>query len=146
MEHAGRIGFLIRKFYQKNQAIWQRFTPDSSITSVQASALTVLDYHGSLSLTQLGREAAMDPATTRGVVERLRARDMISIESDLADKRKVIVKLEEPGYKLLSKLKKVMPGISEETLAPLNPAEQIALEYLLAKVTRANTRQGQTVR
>ena len=120
-ESARQIGFLVRKFYQKNQAIWQ--------------ALCVLLRDGPCTLTTLGRAAAMDPATTRGVVDRLQRRGMISVIDDPADRRKVIVQLMPAGHDYLELMADVMPQIAEATLTPLNPAERVALEYLLRKVT-----------
>jgi DNA-binding MarR family transcriptional regulator len=132
------IGFLIRKFHQKNQALWQAMCPDPQMTSVQSAALTTIRRLGPCSLTELGRAAAMDPATTRGVVERLRQREMIALFDDPADKRKVIVRLEPRGHRYLTLIEPVLPRISEATLAPLNVAERLALEFLLLKVTEAD--------
>jgi DNA-binding MarR family transcriptional regulator len=131
------IGFLIRKFYQKNQAIWQTLCPDPQMTSVQSATLSALRELGPCSLTDLGRAAATDPATTRGVVERLRQRGMITLLDDPADKRKVIVRLAPPGLRFLATIDPVMPRIADATVAPLNVAERLALEYLLLKVTDA---------
>jgi DNA-binding MarR family transcriptional regulator len=136
-ESARQIGFLIRKFYQKNQAIWQALCVDDQMTSVQSAALSVVQRDGPCSLTALGRAAAMDPATTRGVVERLRVRGMISLLGDATDRRKVIVQLEQPARDYLAAMADAMPRIAEATLKPLNPAECVALEYLLLKVTAA---------
>ena len=134
-ESARQIGFLIRKFYQKNQAIWQRLCPDEAMTSVQSAALSVLLRDGPCTLTTLGRAAAMDPATTRGVVDRLQRRGMISLIDDKADRRKVIVQLLPAAHAYLDAMAETMPWIAEATLTPLNPAERVALEYLLRKVT-----------
>ena len=136
-ESARQIGFLIRKFYQKNQAIWQDLCIDDQMTSVQSAVLSVVFRDGPCSLTDLGRAAAMDPATTRGVVERLRVRGMISLIDDPADRRKVIVQLEQPARDYLAAMSPNMPRIAEATLHPLNPAERIALDFLLRKVTAA---------
>ena len=129
-------GFLIRKFYQKNQAIWQQLCKDAQMTSVQYAVLTVLQHSGPSSLTEIGRQAAMDPATTRGVVERLRLRGMISLDSDSKDRRKVIVKILSPGSSFLRTMDPVMPQVTDATLQPLNAAERLALQFLLLKVTR----------
>ena len=133
-ESARQIGFLIRKFYQKNQAIWQALCPDEAMTSVQSAALSVLLRDGPCTLTTLGRAAAMDPATTRGVVAPLPRRGLVSVIAAPAGRRHVIVELMPPGD-YLGLMAEVMPQIAEATLTPLNPAERVALEYLLRKVT-----------
>jgi MarR family transcriptional regulator, lower aerobic nicotinate degradation pathway regulator len=129
------IGFLIRKFYQKNQALWQAMCPDPQMTPAQSAALSTVRRLGPCSLTELGRAAAMDPATTRGVVERLRQRGMIALLGDPGDKRKVIVRLEPAGSRYLATIAPVMPRITDATVKPLNIAERLALEFLLLKVT-----------
>ena len=105
------------------------------MTSVQSTTLHALRRSGECSLTELGRAAAMDPATTRGVVERLRQRGMIALLDDPSDRRKVIVRLEPAGKKFLAAIDPVLPRITEATLTPLNVAERLALEFLLRKVT-----------
>ena len=39
------------------------------------------------------------------------------------------------AHDYLESMAEVMPRIAEATLTPLNPAERVALEYLLRKVT-----------
>lgn len=131
----GEVGLLIRKFYQKNQAIWQARCIDPHMTSVQYALLNTVAKLGPSSLTEIGRHAAMDPATTRGVVDRLVARGMISAKPSKRDRRKVIVSLEAPAREHLAAMATVVPQIAHATLAPLNPAETVALKYLLDKVT-----------
>lgn len=131
----GEVGLLIRKFYQKNQAIWQARCIDPQMTSVQYALLKTVAKLGPSSLTEIGRMAAMDPATTRGVVDRLVARGMISAKPSKRDRRKVIVSLEAPAREHLAAMAPVVTEIADATLAPLNPAETIALKYLLDKVT-----------
>jgi DNA-binding MarR family transcriptional regulator len=129
-----RIGLVLRKIYQKNQSIWQQHCPDPLLTSVQASALTVLHYQGPCSLSELGAAAAIDQSTVRGVVDRLRKRKLVSLLTDELDGRKVIVKLEPEGEALITDVIPTMRKIVDATLEPLNPAERIALVFLIEKL------------
>lgn len=129
-----QVGFLLRKAHQRNLAIWQSSSTDPQLTSVQAAVLTVLCDVGSCSLTELGREAAMDLATTRGVVDRLQERNLISVAADATDGRKVVVALEPGGWRLISGMKAMLEQVAEVTMSRLNPAERIALVFLLKKV------------
>ena len=129
-----QVGFLLRKASQRNLTIFQKLAPVPSLTSVQAAALIVLVDHSPCSLTTLGRAAAMDPATTRGVAERLSEKGWVSLVSDSRDKRKVMVKLEKKGRQFALDLIPVLNRIADETLSPLNEAERIALVYLLDRV------------
>ncbi len=130
-----QIGFLLRKASQRNLAIFQRQVTFPSLTSVQAAALLVLMDYSPCSLTTLGQRAAMDPATTRGVVERLNERGLISLLSDATDRRKVIVQLEKKGRRLAGELIPILFSIADETMANLNEAERAMLLHLLDKMT-----------
>lgn len=129
-----QVGFLLRKASQRNLTIFQKHAPAQGLTSVQAAALIVLLDFSPCSLTTLGRAAAMDPATTRGVAERLSEKGWVSLVSDSRDKRKVMVKLEKKGRQFALALVPVLYTIADETLEPLNEAERVALVYLLSKV------------
>lgn len=129
-----QVGFLLRKAYQRNMVIFQKHTPIAQLTSMQTAALIVLLEHNLCSLTDLGRAAAMDPATTRGVVERLHERDLVSLLSDSRDKRKVMVQLEKRGRQVAQEMVPILVKIADETMKPLNDAERVALAYLLQKI------------
>ncbi len=94
------IGFLLRKSYQRNMVLFSELSPHSDLTAVQAAALLALKDHSPCSLAELGRMAAMDPATTRGVVERMRKRDLVRTEPSDEDRREVIIHLEKEGKKI----------------------------------------------
>jgi MarR family transcriptional regulator, lower aerobic nicotinate degradation pathway regulator len=133
-----QVGFLLRKASQRNLTIFQKRAPVPSLTSVQAAALIVLLDESPCSLTTLGRAAAMDPATTRGVAERLSEKGWVSFVADKKDKRKVMVRLEKKGRQLALDLVPVLYAIAHETLEPLNEAERVALVYLLAKIANGS--------
>jgi len=130
-----QVGFLLRKASQRNLAIFQKRAPAPSLTSVQAAALVVLLDYSPCSLTTLGRAAAMDPATTRGVAERLSEKGWVSLVPDTKDKRKVMVRLEKKGRHLAIDLVPILYAIADETMEPLNEAERVALVYLLGKIS-----------
>lgn len=130
-----QAGHLLRKAYQRHTAIFQKLSIDPQITSVQLYAMCAIAEEGPCSLTKLGRATAVDPATTRGVVERLRERGYVSLAADPNDKRRVQVSLTEEGIECVRRM--VMPAqeVTRETLKGLNIAEQVALSYLLKKIS-----------
>jgi DNA-binding MarR family transcriptional regulator len=133
-----QVGFLLRKAYQRNMVIFQQHTPVPQLTSMQAATLMVLLDESPCSLTTLGRAAAMDPATTRGVVERLHERELVSLVSDSKDKRKVMVQLVKRGQQLAQDMVPILTRIADETTKSLNDAERIALTYLLEKIANGD--------
>ena len=133
-DYTQQVGHLLRKVYQRHVAIFQQHVGDSQITAVQFITLCALRDHGPSAQNDLVRYTAVDQATIRGVVERLKARDLVSLGPDPTDKRKVIVMLTEPGQALIQQTTDNAVRITEMTYGQLNPAERVALVYLLRKM------------
>jgi DNA-binding MarR family transcriptional regulator len=129
-----QVGHLLRKAYQRHMAIFQQNVGDSQLTAVQFVTLCAVRDHGPSSLTELVKATAVDQATIRGIVERLRARELITLEPDPEDRRKVIVGLSEAGSRLVQQTVPCAAKISELTMSNLNPAEQVAVLFLLRKM------------
>src|SRR5690606_27519191 len=53
---------------------------------------------------------------------------------DSADRRRVLVSLTPEGHELWRAMIPVAEEITQSTLAPLNPAERVALQFLLEKM------------
>jgi DNA-binding MarR family transcriptional regulator len=138
-----QVGHLLRRAYQRHTAIFQRLCPDPQLTSVQLAVLCALSERQASSLSEIGRAAAIDLATTRGVVERLEQRKLIALLADKTDKRKVIVVLEEAGRRLLQEILPHAHQITRQTTSSLNPAELVALDFLLRKLVEVNDEESQ---
>jgi DNA-binding MarR family transcriptional regulator len=76
----------------------------------------------------------MDVATVKGVVERLAKRGLIDTRPDPTDRRRVVVSLTEEGLAVFGRKAAAALAITEETLAPLSPAERDTLAALLARL------------
>lgn len=129
-----QVGHLLRKAYQRHMAIFQQNVGDPQLTAVQFITLCAVRDNGPSSLTDLVSATAVDQATIRGIVERLKARDLITLGHDEQDKRKVIIHLTESGYQLIARTVPLATDITEQTLANLNPGERVAILYLLRKM------------
>ncbi|MGE0798494.1 MAG: MarR family winged helix-turn-helix transcriptional regulator [Lautropia sp.] len=130
-----QVGHLLRKALQRNQAIYGRLSVDSKMTSMQFAVMYTLEKLGPSSLAVIGRKAAIDAATTRDVVKRLESRGFVSVVPDESDRRKSVVALEESGRKMIDAMRPRSRKVAELTMAGLNPAERVALVYLLQKIT-----------
>ncbi|WP_062268303.1 MarR family winged helix-turn-helix transcriptional regulator [Endozoicomonas arenosclerae] len=129
-----QVGFLIRKAHQRNTAIFQQHSVDEQLTPIQFSALCVIADNDNSSLTDLVQITAIDQATIRGIVSRLKKRGLIELVSDPRDQRKVIVRATREGMMLLDEMVPIAKEISDITVEKLNPSEQVALTYLLKKI------------
>ena len=129
-----QIGHLLRKAYQRHLAIFQRNACDPQLTAVQFVTLCAIRDNGPSSLTELVKATAVDQATIRGIVERLKARDLIEQTSDPHDRRKVINSLTDAGWRVLEDMVPCARTISELTMGSLNPAERLAITFVLRKM------------
>lgn len=129
-----QVGYLLRLASQRHATIFQKHTIDQ-LTATQFTTLIRVAEHGDVSQNHLGRMAAMDVATIKGVVDRLKAKGLMQSAPDLVDKRRSIISLTAKGQDLIDDLKAAGLLITEETLAPLTQRERQTLITLLRKIT-----------
>lgn len=129
-----QIGFLLRLASQRHAVIFQDHTVEN-LTPTQFSTLIKISEHGSVSQNHLGRLAAMDVATIKGVVDRLKTKGLVETKADPSDRRRSAIVLTVAGQKLVENLRDVGTRISMETLAPLSASERGTLIRLLKKIS-----------
>lgn len=128
-----QIGFLLRRVQQRHLAIFFDHLPE--LTSTQFAALAKLCELGSVSQNELGRRVAMDVATIKGVVDRLRARDLAVTKKDPNDQRRLLVRPTKAGRAAFNHFSSAALGVTKETLDPLTQKEAERLLTLLSKLT-----------
>lgn len=131
---ADQIGHLLRRAYQRHAAIFQEHISDSQLTVTQFVTLCAIRDHGTSSLSDIVKVTAIDQATTRGIIERLKAKKLIVLSHDTEDRRKVLVSLSATGVKLVGASVPLAMQITEATYGKLNAAERVALSFLLRKM------------
>lgn len=129
-----QVGYLLRLASQRHALIFQQHISDD-LTPMQFSTLIRIAEHGQLSQNHLGRLAAMDVATIKGVVDRLRAKGLVRSTPDLQDRRRSVISLTDEGQQTVAALRLEGHLITKKTLEPLKPAEQRTLLALLRKIT-----------
>lgn len=127
-----QIGFVLRRAHQRHVAIFAAHIAD--LTPPQFAALAKLHETGTTSQNQLGSLIAMDAATVKGVIDRLRARGLVELAPHGADKRRLLVSLTEEGRAAVEQLIPLARQITAETLAPLTRQEAATLMRLLGKL------------
>lgn len=130
-----QIGHLLRRAYQRHVAIFQQTIPDSQLTAAQFVAMCAIKKKPMCSLSDIVKATAIDQATVRGIIERLKTRLLIEVAPDATDRRKVLVKLSEIGTDLVEKTIPFAETISQETFGNLNSAERAGILYLLRKMS-----------
>lgn len=127
-----QVGFILRKANQRHLAIFATHIGD--LTPPQFAALAKLYEEGPSSQNQLGQLIAMDAATIKGVIDRLKARGLVALEPHGSDRRRLVVSLTGEGREKVEALLPEALDISEETLAPLTPRETATFLRLLTKL------------
>ena len=73
-----QVGFILRKAHQRHVSIFAAQIAD--LTPPQFAALAKLHDVGETSQNQLGTLIAMDAATVKGVIDRLKARGLVELD------------------------------------------------------------------
>jgi DNA-binding MarR family transcriptional regulator len=129
-----QVGHLLRKAYQRHLSIFQNNASDPNLTAVQFVTLCTLHDRGPSSQAELVKATAVDQATIRGIVDRLRSRGLIEVSKDASDGRKVMMSLLPEGEAVLKQMYPRAHLITAKTMDRLNSAEQVALLFLLRKI------------
>ena len=127
-----QIGFVLRKAHQRHLAIFASRIAD--LTPPQFAALAKLANVGETSQNQLGSLIAMDAATVKGVIDRLKARGLVELSRHDVDKRRLLVSLTPQGRETVERLIPLAETITAETLAPLSRKEATTLLKLLSRI------------
>lgn len=127
-----QIGFKLRLAYQKHADIFASTLPD--VTPTQFSVLLKLKDEGSLSQNELGRQVAMDAATVKGVIDRLKKRDLVKTSPSSTDLRRLDVSLTGAGSIFIAEAIPKALDISRMTTRRLSRREEAQLLALLDKL------------
>ena len=129
-----QVGYLLRLAGQRHVAIFQKNTM-RNLTPTQFSALVRIDLVGECSQNKLGRMISMDVATIKGVVDRLKKKDLVNLKPDLNDRRRTVISLTDESKALVADLHEMGAYITDATLEPLTGKEKKTLLRLLKKIT-----------
>jgi DNA-binding MarR family transcriptional regulator len=127
-----QIGFVLRKAHQRHVSIFAGRIAD--LTPPQFATLAKLADVGETSQNQLGSLVAMDAATVKGVIDRLKARGLVALSRHGVDKRRLLVSLTAEGRETVDRLIPLAQQITAETLEPLSQREAAALLKLLVRI------------
>lgn len=132
-----QIGHLLRRAYQRHAAIFQQTVPDSQLTAAQFVVLcAVRDGEPSL-VSAVVQATAIDEASVRGIVERLKWRELLVVASDPGDGRKMTLSLTPEGRAMIEKTIPFAQQISEHTFGNLDSSQRAAIMDLLRKMMGA---------
>ena len=129
-----QVGFLLRRAHQRHAALFQEGMGAAELTPTQFTALVKTVELGRVTQNQLGRLAAMDPATIQGVVRRLIARGLVCRRTDPMDRRAAVLTPTAEGVALARQAVACGRRITEVTLAPVPAEDRPHLLAMLRKL------------
>ena len=121
-----QIGFKLRLANQKHLEVFSLMMPE--VTPTQFAVLAKLLAEDPISQNHLGRLVGMDAATTKGVVERLRAKGLVRRTKSTSDMRRLEISLTTEGRAFTEHAIATASAISAATARNLTRRE---LERLL---------------
>ncbi|MCD1625603.1 MarR family transcriptional regulator [Seohaeicola saemankumensis] len=127
-----QIGFKLRLANQKHLEVFARMMPD--VTPTQFAVLAKLMQDEVISQNQLGRLVGMDAATTKGVVDRLRAKGFVRRTKSTSDMRRLEISLTPEGRVFADQAVQTAHQISQATAQNLSRRELERLLELLDKL------------
>lgn len=127
-----QIGYVLRRVTQRHLSIFSDAIPE--VTTTQFAILARLAEMGEMSQNHLGRAAAMDAATVKGVVDRLARQGYVATRPDPDDRRRLTVALTDTGRALFTARMATALDVSARTLDPLTPPERAQLLALLSRL------------
>lgn len=130
-----QIGHLLRNAYQATSAHFARRLRPYNLKPQQFATLARLRELGPTAQNRLGDAVGMPRANIHTMVERLRARGLVTTHADPTDNRKRIVELSREGQQLVGTIIPLDLDSTEDALAPLNAGERKTLYRLLRRLS-----------
>lgn len=129
-----QIGFLLRRAYQRHTAIFRQTVPESQLTAAQFVVMLTVRDRGPCEIPGIVQQTAIDEASLRGIVERLKWRKLLNAEHEPGDARRMVVSLTPAGQEMLEQTVPFAQEITEQTYGDLSAQERATLVALLHKM------------
>ena len=113
--------YLVKRLELVIRALMDDALRPLGVTTLQYTALTVLDSRGPLSSAQLARRSFLRPQTMHEMVLSLEKRGVIAREPQENNKRILLARLTDEGRELLARCNPLVLEIERELLADLPP-------------------------
>lgn len=130
-----QVGHLLRRAYQRHTAIFQSVVPANKLSAAQFVVLCAVRDHQGATIRDIVDATAMDEPAVRGIVERLKWTNLVTIAHEPGDKRHATVTLTALGQSTVNETLPHAQHISELTFGDLNESERQQLTGLLRRIS-----------
>lgn len=129
-----QIGFLLRRAYQRHAAIFKEMVADSQLTASQFVVLCTVRDCGSCQVKPIVEATAIDEPTVRGIIERLKWRELLTATHEPGDARDMVVALTPAGRTIVETITPIAEQITELTFGDLDAGERKSIVTLLRRL------------
>ena len=130
-----QVGHLLRRAYQRHMAIFKETVPDSQLTASQFVVLCSIRDLGGGEVADVVAATAIDEPSVRGIIERLKWRNLVSVSHEPGDTRHMKVELTQEGTDLIEQTVPFALDISDLTFGELDRSERSTLLALLRRIS-----------
>ena len=131
----GSVAHAVARLFREQNRRYGRVVEPFGVSAEQAHLLTLLWTHGgTLSMTELGVEAALSSGTLSAAVDRMEAAGLARRVPDPADRRGVLVEAPRWPAARRERLLAALVATEEELLSPLSRRERASLAELLGRL------------
>ena len=129
-----QIGHLLRRAYQRHVAIFQKAVPDAHLTAAQFVVLCTVRDQPHCDIGDVVKATAIDDVSVRGIIERLKWRELLNAKHEPGDARHLDLTLTPAGTALVAETVPFAEQISQETFGDLNDDERATILRLLRRI------------
>ena len=130
-----QVGHLLRRAYQRHMAIFKETVPDSQLTASQFVVLCSIRDLGGGEVSDIVAATAIDEPSVRGIIERLRWRNLVAVNHEPGDTRHMKVGLTQEGSELVGQTVPFALEISDLTFGDLDRSERSTLLAMLRRIS-----------
>ncbi|WP_456242838.1 MarR family winged helix-turn-helix transcriptional regulator [Actinopolyspora lacussalsi] len=109
------------------------------LTTLQYTALTVLEQRGELSSAQLARRSFVTPQTMHEMVQWLERHELVRRRRDETNRRALLISLTTRGRELVTTCAPVIDSLERCVLDSMNPGERLVFRECLGRSYAALT-------
>lgn len=128
-----RLTYLVKQVELLTRAEMDRLLRDHGLTTLQYTALSVLDRHPGLSSAQLSRRSFVSAQAGHEMMSALERRGLLIRKPDLANRRILLAHLTDDGSALLHRCDELVDAMEARMLEGFSPADLDGLRKTLRR-------------
>ncbi|WP_051070247.1 MarR family transcriptional regulator [Actinopolyspora halophila] len=123
--------YLVKRLEMVARALMDDALRPHGLTTLQYTALTVLERRGELSSAQLARRSFVTPQTMHEMVRWLERHELVQRRRDETNRRVLLISLTRRGHELVATCAPLVDVLERRVLDSMNPGERLVFRECL---------------